>query len=424
MHLIHDARSIRADMPGFSAWLRRVSAVPGRLRASEYLSVGTSARFRAHQRRRTITAARAGFLVIAAAALFDGVVLGDRAPDRALLLLGLNGGVAPLGVGGWWLLGHRWLLLGHTMRRRPDPVAAAVTLSLVAATAVTGLIIPALAIESAGYLILIPVLVTLILPWSTSVHVRWLAGSAVLAMGFLIAAPASVLSPDERGDLIVVNLVALAASLAGHALLQLAAIRNHSQLRKITQLRRRADADMQELARVHVRLEETARTDPLTGARNRLRFAEDLRTVRARMSRLGEMQGLIAFDLDRFKLINDERGHLAGDEVLKAVVAAVRGTNRAEDEVYRFGGEEFLVLVRVPDEAGMRSAGERLRGVIAGLAIPHPGNVPHGVVTVSLGAVLMTVDDLAATDDDWLARADVALYEAKAGGRNRVVVAA
>jgi diguanylate cyclase (GGDEF)-like protein len=417
MHLIHDARSVRAGVPEFGAWLRRVSAVPGRLRASEYLSVGTSARFRAHQRRRTITAARAGFLVIAAAALFDGVVLGDRAPDRALLLLGLNGGVALLGVTGWWLL-------GHGMRRRPNPLAAAVTLSLVAATAATGLIIPGLAIESAGYLILIPVVVTLILPWSTTVHVRWLAGSAILAMGFLVAAPASVLSPDERGDLIVVNLVALAASLAGHALLQLAAIRNHSQLRKITQLRRRADADMQELARVHVRLEQTARTDPLTGARNRLRFAEDLRTVRARMSRLGEMQGLIAFDLDRFKLINDERGHLAGDEVLKAVVAAVRRTIRAEDEVYRFGGEEFLVLVRVPDEAGMRSAGERLRGIIAGLAIPHPGNVPHGVVTVSLGAVLMTVDDLPATDDDWLARADRALYEAKAGGRNRVVVAA
>jgi diguanylate cyclase (GGDEF)-like protein len=380
------------------------------------MSIGTSVRFRAQQRRRTVTAARAGFLVIAAAALFDGVALLDRA-DHALLLFGLNGGVALLGVTGWWLLGRR-------LRRRPDPVAAVVTLSLTVATAITGLIIPELAIESAGYLILIPVVVTLILPWSTIVHVRWLAGSAILAMGFLAAAPASGLTPDARADLIVVNLVALAASLAGHALLQLAAIRNHSQVRKINQLRRRADADMQELARVHVRLEETARTDPLTGARNRLRFAEDLRTVRARMSRLGEVQGLIAFDLDRFKLINDERGHLAGDEVLKAVVAAVRRTIRADDEVYRFGGEEFLVLVRVQDEAGMRTAGERLRHVIADLAIAHPSNTPHGVVTVSLGAVLMTSGDVAATDDEWLARADAALYEAKAGGRNRLVLAA
>jgi diguanylate cyclase (GGDEF)-like protein len=417
MHLIHDAQGLRADVPRLGAWLSRVSVIPNRLRASEYMSVGTSARFRAHQRRRTVTAARAGFLVIAAAALFDGVVLGDRQPDEAWLLLVLNGSVALMGVAGWWLLGRR-------LRRRPDPVAAAVTLSLTAATAASGLIIPALAIESAGYLILIPVLVTLILPWSTTVHVRWLAGSAILAMAYLVVAPASVLSADERGDLIVVNLVALTASLAGHALLQQAAIRNDSQMRKITQLRRRADTDMQELARVHVRLEETARTDPLTGARNRLRFAEDLRTVRARMSRLGEALGLIAFDLDRFKLVNDERGHLAGDAVLKAVVEAVRRTIRADDEIYRFGGEEFLVLVRVQDEASMRSASERLRHVIAGLAIAHPSNTPYGVVTVSLGAVLITSDDLGATDDEWLARADVALYEAKAGGRNRVVVAA
>jgi diguanylate cyclase (GGDEF)-like protein len=72
----------------------------------------------------------------------------------------------------------------------------------------------------------------------------------------------------------------------------------------------------------------------------------------------------------------------------------------------------------------MRTAGERLRNVIANLAIAHASNTPHGVVTVSLGAVLMTSADLAATDDEWLARADVALYEAKAGGRNRLVLAA
>ena len=416
MHVSPGVRPFRVGALRPDSPLGRLVAAPARLRASEYMSIGTSVRFRAQQRRRTVTAARAGFLVISAAALFDGVALLDRA-NHALLLFGLNGGVALLGLTGWWLLGRR-------LRRRPDPVAAVVTLSLTVATAVTGLMIPELAIESAGYLILIPVVVTLILPWSTIVHVRWLAGSAILAMGFVAAAPASGLTPDARGDLIVVNLVALAASLAGHVLLQLAAIRNHSQMRKINQLRRRADADMQELARVHVRLEETARTDPLTGARNRLRFAEDLRTVRARMNRLGEAQGLIAFDLDRFKLINDERGHLAGDEVLKAVVTAVRRTIRADDEIYRFGGEEFLVLVRVQDEAGMRTAGERLRHVIADLAIAHASNTPHGVVTVSLGAVLMTSDDAAATDDEWLARADVALYEAKAGGRNRLVLAA
>ena len=417
MQLADDARNLPRDPLRFQTRLGRLAGIPSRIRTSEYMAVGRTARFRAQQRRRTVAAARAGFVVMAAAALFDGVVLVDRQPDDALLLFGLNGGVAALAVGGRWLLGGR-------LRRMPDPVAAVVALALTVATAATGLIIPALAIESAGYLILIPVLMTLILPWNTAVHVRWLAGWAVVAIGFLVIAPSSVLSPDARGDLIVVNLVALAASLAGHGLLQLAAIRNHSQVRKITQLRRRADADMQELARVHQRLEETARTDPLTGARNRLRLAEDLRTVRARMNRLGEVQGLIAFDLDRFKLINDERGHVAGDAVLKAVVQAVRDTLRADDEVYRFGGEEFLVLVRVKDVAGMRTASERVRQAIANLAIAHPSNTPHGLVTASLGAALLTRDDSTASDDDWFARADAALYEAKSTGRNRVVVAA
>jgi len=402
---------------GLATTVRRILTAPDRLRAGEYLSVGSSGRFRAQQRRRTVAAARAGFIVVAAAALLDGLLLIDRDESLAVLLLLLNGGVALLALVGRSLLAHR-------LRRRPDPVAAAVTLALTGATAGTGGVIPALAIESAGYLLLIPVLVTLILPWSTSSHLRWLALSAAISIGYLVVAPAAGLSAEARADLVIVNIVAIGASLAGHVLLQLAAIRNHSQMRKITQLRRRADADMQELARVHRRLEETARTDPLTGARNRLRLAEDLRTARARMNRLGESLGLIAFDLDRFKLINDERGHLAGDEVLKAVIQAVRRTIRADDEVYRFGGEEFLVLVRIHDAAGLAAASERLRRAIADLAIEHASNSPHGVVTASLGAVLVSSADHAASDDDWFGRADAALYRAKADGRNRVVTAA
>ncbi|MBA2719926.1 MAG: diguanylate cyclase [Chloroflexi bacterium] len=417
MHAPHAALRFGIETVGPASRLARFVSLPARLRTSEYTTVGASARFRAQQRRRTVSAARVGFLFIAGAALFDAVMLVDREPAHAVPLIALNGGVVLLAVAGW-------RLIAHSLRRRPDPVAAAVTLALIGATAATGLIIPALTIESAGYLILFPVVVTLILPWSTRTHVRWLAGSAALAIGYLVVAPTAGLSAEGRADLVIVNLVAIGASLAGHALLQLAAIRNHSQMRKIMQLRRRADANVQELARVHRRLEETARTDPLTGARNRLRLEEDLRVVRARMHRLGEAHGLIAFDLDRFKLINDERGHLAGDDVLKAVVQAVRGTIRADDEIYRFGGEEFLVLVRVADLDGVHVASERIRQAIIDLAITHDSNTPHGLVTASLGAALVTSGDLAASDDEWFARTDVAMYQAKDLGRNRVVMAA
>jgi diguanylate cyclase (GGDEF)-like protein len=397
----------------------RVAAVGDRWRAlagSEFLVVAESARYRAAQRRRTVTAARLGFLVIAAAAAFDGLVLIDRDPATGPILLGLNGAVAVLALGGWWLL-------GDLLRRHPDPVAAAVTFAMAIATAWTGMILPALAVESAGYLLLFPVLVTLILPWSTRTHLRWLGGYAGVAMAFLFSGSTS-LDVDERSDLVVVMLIAIGASFAGHVLLQLAAIRNFSQVRRIERLRRRADTDRNELARVHRALEETARTDPLTGARNRLRLAEDLRTMRGRIHRVGQPHALIAFDLDRFKWINDALGHLAGDEALKAVVTAVRATLRAEDDVYRFGGEEFIALVRADDADDMGSAAERIRTAVEELRIPHPGNGPFGVVTISVGAVLVGRDDLGATDDDWFGRADASLYEAKRAGRNRVVSSA
>lgn len=384
-----------------------------RIVASEYLVVGASGRFRAGQRRRTVAAARIGFLVIAVAAIFDGLVLIDRDPTTGPVLLILNGTVAAGALLGWALLAER-------LRRRPDPVAVAVTFAMAAATAWTGIILPELAVESAGYLLLFPVLVTLILPWSTRTHLRWLAGYTAIAMGFLFSSSTS-LEVDERSDLVIVTLIAVGASLAGHVLLQLAAIRNFSQVRRIERLRRRADADRNELARVHRALEETARTDPLTGARNRLRLTEDLRTTRGRIHRVGQSHALIAFDLDRFKWINDSFGHLAGDEVLKAAVTAVRATLRAEDDVYRSGGEEFLALVRADDPAEMTAAAERIRAAVQNLGIAHPGNEPAGVVTVSVGAILVGRDDLGASDDDWFGRADAALYEAKRTGRNRVV---
>jgi len=142
------------------------------------------------------------------------------------------------------------------------------------------------------------------------------------------------------------------------------------------------------------------------------------------MNRLGEALGIVMFDLDRFKVINDERGHLAGDAVLRDVVAAVREVIRAEDEIYRFGGEEFLVVVHVADAAALDAACERIRRSVSELVIAHPRNVPHGVVTISVGAALVRADEIASTDDAWFAVADAALYRAKGGWRNRVEVAA
>jgi diguanylate cyclase (GGDEF)-like protein len=131
--------------------------------------------------------------------------------------------------------------------------------------------------------------------------------------------------------------------------------------------------------------------------------------------------GLVAMDLDRFKAINDRAGHQAGDEVLRRVVSAISQTLRAEDAIYRMGGKEFLVVLHVPTHDGLLAAAERLRSTVSGLAIAHEENVPHGVVSISLGVTMIGVDDIDLTDEQWLDRADQALYVAKATGRNRVV---
>ena len=396
---------------------RRLRGLVGQVRASEYVTVGSSARYRAHQRRATRTASRVGFLLIAGAALFDGFVVFDPHLKGSLVLVGLNGAVAIMALAGW-------ATLNGALRRYPEAAAFVITLAMAVATAGTGIVIPGLAVESVGYLLVFPGLIALILPWQTRTHLEWLLAYAVVAVGFLMYETPGGPSTDERGDLIVVAAISLVASLAGHVLLQRAQIRNFSHVQKIQALRRRAAADMQELARVHAALATTARTDQLTGAFNRVRLVEDLRVVRSRLDRAGTAYGLIAFDLDRFKLINDTYGHLAGDDVLRRVAAAARRTLRPTDGLYRSGGEEFLVILEASSEATVRAAAERIRSAVMALDIPHAGNVPYGVVTASLGFVLIRPADLPQSDDEWLAHADAALYRAKAAGRNRVESAA
>ena len=92
---------------------------------------------------------------------------------------------------------------------------------------------------------------------------------------------------------------------------------------------------------------------------------------------------------------------------------------RPDDGVYRFGGEEFVAIMKVRDPAEALGAAERLRGAVEGFALPNPGNPPSGVVTISIGIAVVGPDDLGTEDDEWLVRGDAALYRAKARGRNR-----
>jgi diguanylate cyclase (GGDEF)-like protein len=134
-----------------------------------------------------------------------------------------------------------------------------------------------------------------------------------------------------------------------------------------------------------------------------------------RVERYGHSYCVAMFDVDDFKAYNDAHGHQAGDDVLRAVAGALAGGVRAGDRLYRYGGEEFALLLAEQSLEAASDAAERLRAAVEALAVPHPAG---GVVTVSAG-VAATVGN-ACAPGELLAAADAALYAAKQGGRNQV----
>ncbi|MFD2111704.1 sensor domain-containing diguanylate cyclase [Thiorhodococcus fuscus] len=180
---------------------------------------------------------------------------------------------------------------------------------------------------------------------------------------------------------------------------------------------RQLDAQTAELRCKEARLMELATTDPLTGLLNRRRFFERLTDQLARLDRLGERCSLLMIDLDHFKRVNDSYGHAAGDAVLQRFADHCRQLLRQTDSVGRIGGEEFAVLLPGEDLGHARSVAERLRALVADDAVETERGAVR--VTISLG-----VTELASTDgpDTALGRADEALYAAKEGGRNRVIL--
>jgi diguanylate cyclase (GGDEF)-like protein/PAS domain S-box-containing protein len=180
--------------------------------------------------------------------------------------------------------------------------------------------------------------------------------------------------------------------------------------------RRRIESELQLL---NAALVEQARRDPLTGLGNRLRLEEDLVGFDARRVRYGHSYCVLLCDIDHFKALNDRHGHQAGDGVLRAVADALGRESRSSDAVYRYGGEEILVLLAEQQLKGGLIVAERMREAVHALGLAHP-DTEAGVVTISIGAAQCPHGDR--TDPtDAISRADVALYAAKAQGRNRVV---
>lgn len=169
-------------------------------------------------------------------------------------------------------------------------------------------------------------------------------------------------------------------------------------------------------------LASLASIDGLTGISNRRHFDESLEREFWRAARASSPLSLIMIDIDHFKEYNDHYGHLAGDDCLKRIAyELVKTPCRPADMVFRYGGEEFACLLPDTHAAGALQLGQRLLAHIHQLAIPHAAS-SYQQVSLSLG-VCTLIPTPNCQHEELIARADKALYRAKALGRNRLEVA-
>jgi diguanylate cyclase (GGDEF)-like protein len=289
---------------------------------------------------------------------------------------------------------------------------------------------------------LIPLTFAIFLPLQRRQHLTWLVAANLLFFGCFVAA--------GLGDSWKNDLTALAASAGLSSALSLGA--NEVQLRRRRQMSRQLlavrglygrmkehELDLRrqdeflfmqqetlvvqqaELLRLNEELEGIARLDTLTGLGNRLRLNEDLAQIAGRIERNGGTAGLLLMDLDRFKRLNDTLGHLAGDAALRGVAAVLKHTSRVGDGLYRYCGEEFLIILHDADESVLKVAGQRYLTAIQAAGMQHGDNEPWGVVTASAGATELSQRNCMDIDGV-LHLADEALYRAKDRGRNRCEV--
>lgn len=163
---------------------------------------------------------------------------------------------------------------------------------------------------------------------------------------------------------------------------------------------------------------QSALRDPLTGTGNRIAMDQSLTREIAVTRRNKAPLSVLMVDVDHFKHVNDEYGHYTGDEVLRAIAQGLKSQLRNIDRVFRYGGEEFVVLLTDTDRETAVQIGERLRSTVLGLAFPH--HAPSLTMSISLGCSTLMAGE---TADSLVQRADSALYVAKREGRNRLVLA-
>jgi len=244
---------------------------------------------------------------------------------------------------------------------------------------------------------------------------RWAAAAVALLATFVVLVLASGRQPfgeldAARETMIYAQRFLFVLSIFGLGFSTLLAQLRAQQV----ELERRVAERTRELEEANARLAELAAFDALSGAANRRNFDQALSAEALRSHRYGRPLAVILADIDRFKNVNDSHGHAAGDDVIRGLAATLAANCRSSDLVARYGGEEFAVLLPETRAREAVELAERLRQAIEGADY---GNV--GRITASFGVAELGADG---SPTEIVASADRALYEAKAQGRNRVVL--
>jgi diguanylate cyclase (GGDEF)-like protein len=238
--------------------------------------------------------------------------------------------------------------------------------------------------------------------------------------GFLIWSTAASLARStlveerlEGLDLTLANRLEESSPLMNSFTRMLATIERQSN--EINTFTQRLDGAYRDLESTNARLQEVSFTDEVTRLYNRRFFSFRLEEEVARYRRFGHPLSLVLLDLDHFKAINDDLGHLAGDETLRGVAEILLKNSRGIDVICRYGGDEFVILLVETPRAGAGPYAERIREILAGASFSHGRQV-----TASLG--IASVPEDVATGDDLVRVADEALYAAKRAGKNCVAL--
>jgi diguanylate cyclase (GGDEF)-like protein len=253
----------------------------------------------------------------------------------------------------------------------------------------------------------------LFLPWHQRWHVIGLVSCTALATAFVLSPIGETIEPNERVNVVTAVLIAAVTSLIGHRIWQRRSrsmLEQQFTMRRLSRYAQRQEAHVTELNR---ELNHVARRDSLTGIGNRLALDEAIARLLDQGERLRPVPfALVLFDLDHFKAYNDKHGHLAGDAALGRMGEILRRATRGTDVAFRYGGEEFLLLLPDVDLTTAIAVAERVRVT----AEESDGLPPF---TVSGGVALCDPAD-GRNPEPLMRRADTALYLAKRAGRNRI----